>query len=57
MRITHFFAKTYLDKSYLILCGTAVSLFLEMTKYHQFVNMTDYFFLRYSIVIQMVQLL
>lgn len=34
----------------IILCGTAVSLFFEMAKYHQFVNMTDYYFLRYSIV-------
>ena len=37
-------------QSAIILCGTAVSLFFEMTKYHQFVNMTDYYFLRYSIV-------
>lgn len=34
----------------IILCGTLASLIFESTQYHQFINMTDYYFLRYSIV-------
>lgn len=34
----------------IILCGTLASLIFESTQYRQFINMTDYYFLRYSIV-------